>query len=185
MQDQSPSSIYESVNQDWFSYLSANQQSLLRVSLALLEQQDKLTALEDYSFIVFPASKAYEGFLKKILLDHALISYETYAGRRLRIGRALNPDVKITQRDKYWFYDDLIRIYGPELSKQIWQVWLECRNHIFHFFPGKEEIISLENARHCLEQLIDTMSTIVENSQQLRRIQADYAKTNLVLGKEN
>ncbi|KUK79482.1 MAG: hypothetical protein XD95_0351, partial [Microgenomates bacterium 39_7] len=88
--------------ENWYQYLTDWQIQLADVTSKLLQihQQDQ-EPLVDYSFIVFPMSKAYEGFLKKLFFDMKLISQETYEGHRFRIGRALNPDVSPNQRDQY------------------------------------------------------------------------------------
>jgi hypothetical protein len=109
--------------------------------------------LSDYSFIVFPAAKAYEGFLKDYLLKTGLLSQETYQSRRFRIGRALNPDVPQNQRDEFWLYDDLAHSCGKDVARQLWDTWLECRNHVFHFFPGEKSTLSLEKAGQHLAQI--------------------------------
>lgn len=161
MPDQTFPSIAQLQAHPCFAYLTANQQALVTTSIQLQARLEQLGQLDDYAFLIFPASKAYEGFLKQVLLDQGLINQETYRSRRFRIGRALNPDVWPQQRDKLWFFDDLLRLYGKDLADQIWQTWLSCRNHIFHFFPGKKEIITLAQAENCLHQLLDTMAAVV------------------------
>jgi len=106
-------------------------------------------------------AKAYEGFLKKYLLDLGLIDEKTHDSRRFRIGRALNPDVHRNQRDEYWLYDDIEHICGKPLAKQLWQTWLECRNRVFHFFPQEKGKIDLENARKKLDIMTETMENAV------------------------
>ena len=51
----------------WWDYLEEDLQELLRESTLLLDKVEKWEkTFHDYSFIVFPAAKAYEGFLKKL-----------------------------------------------------------------------------------------------------------------------
>jgi len=52
-------------------------------------QEDNIS---DYSFLVFPFAKAYEGFLKRFFLDMKLISKDEYYSDDIRIGRILNPN---------------------------------------------------------------------------------------------
>jgi hypothetical protein len=146
----------------WFKYLDVFQQNLVKTSFYLSDYFTKEKDINDFSFIVFPMAKAYEGFLKKILLDLQLITHKVYYGRRFRIGRALNPDVKVSQRDKWWLYDDLCRIFNDELARDIWQAWLQCRNHVFHFFPHGEKELNLEEAIACLRKMQLVMSAAVE-----------------------
>ena len=149
------------VQESWFRYLSPSQQQLMQTSLLLLEQAETDFLAPDYGYIIFSAAKAYEGLLKKYLLDTDLIDRQTYGDRRLRIGRALNPDVRHSHRDEYWLYDDVSRLCGEGMAAQIWQTWLDCRNHIFHFFPEQEETISLSEARRRVEQIIETLQALV------------------------
>jgi hypothetical protein len=113
--------------------------------------------LSDYSFIVFPAAKAFEGFLKDYLLSMGLISKETHQSKRFRIGRALNPDVPQNQRDVWWLYDDVSHTCGEETARHLWTTWLECRNHVFHFFPGEKSSMTLERAAQHLAQIEHSM----------------------------
>jgi hypothetical protein len=145
----------------WFKYLGPLQADLVKTSFYLSEQFVENHYINDYSFIVFPMAKAYEGFLKKVLLDLNLITHKVYYGRRFRIGRALNPDVRPNQRDKWWLYDDLSRIFNQELAREIWQTWLECRNHVFHFFPNGEQTLNMDEAKSCLNKMQVVMETTI------------------------
>lgn len=146
----------------WFQYLDPGQQDLVTTSFHLSEQFKDNNSISDFSFVVFPMAKAYEGFLKRILLDMQLINHKVYYGRRFRIGRALNPDVNPKQRDQWWLYDDVARIFNEELAREIWQTWLECRNHVFHFFPNGDQRLSLIDATSCLNKMQNVMAVTVE-----------------------
>lgn len=131
----------------WFQYLTPWQQQLAQTSEALINHfsQNKVY-VADYSFLVFPMAKAYEGFLKKLLFDWQLINQAVYEGNRFRIGRALNPDVSRDQRDQYWLYDDVVRLTNDEIAHQLWQAWLKGRNRVFHFFPKDASSLSFKQA---------------------------------------
>jgi len=146
----------------WLKYLDPGQENLVKTSFYLSQQFVDENYINDFSFIVFPMAKAYEGFLKKVLLDLNLISHKVYYGRRFRIGRALNPDVSPKQRDQWWLFDDLSRIFNQGLAQEIWQTWLQCRNHIFHFFPNGEQVLSLDEAISCLNKMEIVMKTTIE-----------------------
>lgn len=140
----------------WFKFLEPDQQRSVLLAFELVEREKKLsTGFSDYSFALFPISKAFEGFLKKFLLSMNLISEEVYWGRHFRIGRALNPDVSLSQRDEWWLYDDIEASCGPELARALWKAWLECRNHVFHYFPGNPNELSLQQVEQKLHVLID------------------------------
>ncbi len=141
-------------SENWYSYLTDWQRQLVDTTSKLIKQQENNNDyFVDYSFIVFPMAKAYEGFLKKFFLDLRLISVETYEGRRFRIGRALNPDVSYNQRDKYWIYDDVSRYCNGNVARQLWDAWLHCRNRVFHFFPKDQGLLSLADAKSKVEEL--------------------------------
>ncbi len=146
----------------FLKYLDPSQENLIKTSYYLSQQFVDKKHIEDFSFIVFPMAKAYEGFLKKVLLDLNLISHKVYYGRRFRIGRALNPDVSLKQRDKWWLYDDLTRMLNEELAQEIWQTWLQCRNHVFHFFPDGGKALSFDEATGCLNKMQDVMEATIK-----------------------
>jgi hypothetical protein len=133
-------------NASWLKYLDVYQQKLVLVSLSLMKKRDELSGLEDYSFMVFPMAKAYEGFLKKVFFDLRLIDKETYEGRRFRIGRALNPDIRPDQRDEDWLYDNVANKFGNETARQLWNTWLRCRNRVFHYFANEQQFLSFDEA---------------------------------------
>ena len=156
--------------ENWYNYLTVWQRQLVEVSSKLLKQFDSDgDDMIDYSFIVFPMAKAYEGFLKKLFLDFGLISQTTYDGRRFRIGRALNPDVSVHQRDKYWLFDDVARVCSQQVARQLWDAWLHCRNRVFHYFPKDQGIINLKEAQEKVEEINLAMRSAVACYQTQKR----------------
>lgn len=157
-------SLTKAIHQDWFKHLSKKQQDLIELSIFLYERETRPNSsrLVDYGFIVFPMSKAYEGFLKKYLLDHNLITKRVYDGRRFRIGRALNPDIRKKYRDDLWLYDEVSQVCGQKLSRKMWNTWLECRNRVFHYFPREFHFLNLEEAASKLKMVVSTMQEMVE-----------------------
>ena len=160
----------------WLKYLDPGQKELVEISFYLSQEFADKNHLQDFSFIVFPMAKAYEGFLKKVLLDLNLITHKVYYGRRFRIGRALNPDVSPNQRDQWWLFDDLSRIFNHGLAQEIWQTWLQCRNHVFHFFPNGEQKLNLEEAMSCLNQMQTVMKTTIGLIEERREKKANQTK---------
>lgn len=143
------------LHQPWWDELSSWQQEALELSHQLYQRElNTQTRFPDYSFIVFPAAKAYEGFLKDLLFKLHLIDKPTYESRRFRIGRALNPDIHNGRRDEQWLYDDVTRQFGKDIARQLWETWLECRNHIFHYFPHQENQLTLIQAKHRLDIIL-------------------------------
>lgn len=147
----------------WFEYLGPKQQQLVLLAFQLLEREKELQSnFIEYAFIVFPMSKAYEGFLKQYFFELALIDTGTFEGKRFRVGRALNPDIRRSQRDEFWLYDDLEHLCGEPMARELWETWLECRNRVFHFFPaGKEPTVTLERAETLLNRVREAMEQAV------------------------
>lgn len=155
--------LAELFHQEKFSVLESWQRQLLEDSLkAARVWQDNPVLLTDYAQIVFPASKAYEGFLKMYLFKLGLISKETYRSKRFRIGRSLNPDVYPNQRDEWWLYDDVEQQCGKAVARQLWNAWLDCRNRLFHYFPAHPVQLSYLEALESLRTIGITMSEAVE-----------------------
>lgn len=150
-------------NRSWFQKLPAGQRDLLTQSLFLLSDMKTYPRkFYDYSFIVMPASKAFEGFVKELLYKINLISQRKYEGDRFRVGKALNPELEhIPKLKRVALYDDLAELFGSEeVSKRLWQTWKQCRNRIFHFFPKLKQAITLKEAEGRLLQIFKTMEFV-------------------------
>ena len=153
----------------WFKELEPEQKALIHDGLQLLELEiealgsgSKKEQYYDYSFVLFPFSKAYEGFLKHYLYRLNLIDKETLESRRFRIGRAINPDVRKNQRDENWFYEDIERLCGSHTARQLWDTWLVCRNRVFHYFPPKVKHLSITQAQDSVQLVIDSLRIAIE-----------------------
>lgn len=115
-------------------------------------------AFHDYSFVVFPAAKAYEGFLKKVFFDMKFLSEEDYYGKRFRIGRALNPQLEPRLRPLESIYDKLRHFTGSNaLGDELWNTWKESRNLIFHWFPDERRVITYAEAKQRIDMIIGSI----------------------------
>lgn len=148
-------------NRPWWSYLPSDIQESLELSFKLSEMSANWSRrFHDYSFIVFPAAKAYEGFLKKFFLDMNFITKADYYGRHFRIGKALNPDLEEKYKDEGWVYEKLASYCkGEELPAKLWKTWKESRNLVFHWFPEEKNTLSHGEA---VEKLLMVVSAIDE-----------------------
>lgn len=106
----------------------------------------------DYSFMVFPFAKVYEGFLKKYFLKIGAINEHQYYSDHWRVGKALNPQLEKELRGES-VYDHL----DPDLGNVLWKAWKEGRNAVFHYFPQKNQVLSFEKARDVINQLTSAM----------------------------
>lgn len=143
----------------WWTYLEEDLRELIGESFILIDRAEQWTEkFHDYSFVVFPAAKAYEGFLKKMFLDLEFISSEDYYGSRFRIGRALNPSLENKYRLES-VYDKLVISCdgGRPLADQLWVTWKDARNTIFHWFPDEKRAITLDEAKIKLDEIIDAI----------------------------
>jgi hypothetical protein len=146
-------------NRIWWAYVHHDIQELLKESELLVEHVGKWkNHFHDYAFVVFPAAKAYEGFLKKLFYDLEFITQEDYYGKRFRIGRALNPALEPRFRELESVYDKLIQYcHGEELPEALWQMWKKGRNMSFHWFPEEKNAITFAEAKKIVYEIFDTM----------------------------
>jgi len=161
----------------WWNYVHEDIRELILQSILLTKTAEKwekdITSrikydsfnrhkFHDYSFIVFPAAKAYEGFLKKVFLDLGFITEEDYFGKHFRIGKALNPSLEKRLRISEGVYDKVVKYCsGEALAKTLWSTWKDCRNLLFHWFPNERNAISLEEARGCVDKVIFAMDQMM------------------------
>lgn len=149
----------------WWGYLGSDLQELLITSEFVYEDVkgwgNELTngknRFHDYSFVVFPAAKAYEGFLKKLFLSLGFITEEDYYGKHFRIGKALNPSLpKELVRESV--YGKMIQfLQSHTLADKLWDTWRLSRNLAFHWFPNEKNALTLPEAGERIEMIIDAI----------------------------
>jgi hypothetical protein len=143
----------------WYDYLEEDLRELLEQSFELMEKVPSWhDGFHDYSFIVFPAAKAYEGFLKKMFLDLNFITKEDYYGRHFRIGKALNPQLEPRFRTEESIYDRLVSFTGDNsLADDLWDTWKNCRNLVFHWFPDEKRAITFDEAKTRILRIVSAI----------------------------
>jgi len=144
----------------WWPYLEEDLQELLKTTLLLIEKVKSWEVeFHDYSFLVFPAAKAYEGYLKKLFLDKGFITEEDYCGKHFRIGKALNPSLERRFREES-VYDKIVNYCGgKELADLLWETWKTCRNLLFHWFPKEKRAITFGEAEERVAMIIKVIDT--------------------------
>lgn len=142
----------------WWGYLHEDLQELLKESAKLYETVGNWQErFHDYSFVVFSAAKAYEGFLKQVFLDLGFITREDFYGKHFRVGKALNPSLDKKFRHES-VYDKIVQFcHGPELADSMWETWRSSRNLLFHWFPEERNVISYEEAGQSIDLILSTM----------------------------
>jgi hypothetical protein len=120
------------------------------------QNQPNGNLVSDYSFLVFPFAKGYEGFLKKFLLDLNLIHPEEYFSDDIRIGRILNPKY-VKESDNVFHRICDHSKEGTHISQRLWDAWKRGRNSVFHYFPHNFKKLSYEEALEIIHELANVM----------------------------
>ncbi len=116
---------------------------------------------KDYSFMVFPFAKAYEGFLKQLFKDVGFISHLDYISDHLRLGKLMSPNLIGRLGDRS-LYKKIRESVSEELANKLWETWKAGRNQIFHYFPHNLKAISFEEANKIIERILATMEEAYE-----------------------
>ena len=148
----------------FWQYLSEGQRGLIEQGLYLLEDSKKHPDVQitDYSYLVFPFAKAYEGFLKQLFLDLGFISEKDYNGTHFRIGKALNPHLEKALRYES-VYDKVVRRCGGSriLADEMWINWKRGRNLVFHYFPHNLRALPYNEAEEIISSIVEVMQRSV------------------------
>jgi len=143
---------------DFWFYLSKNQKDLINEGLYLMNDVIKNHAyyFKDYSFLVFPFAKAYEGFLKQLFLDVKFISHLDYISDHLRLGKLLSPNLvnKLKERSLYKKIKDKA---GQDLADKIWNAWKIGRNQVFHYYPHNLKALTFSQAENIIDNILSAM----------------------------
>lgn len=148
---------------EFWQYLSQNQKDLILEGQYLMNDiiEDHAYQFKDYSFLVFPFAKAYEGFLKQIFRDKKLISRLDYISDHLRLGKLMSPNL-IGKLGPDSLYIKIQEQYSQELADKVWNVWKKGRNEIFHYFPHNIKAISFNESRVICMDILRTMEEVYE-----------------------
>ena len=148
-----------------WQFLSQPQQALVEQGYFLLEDvKNHVPAfrISDYSFLVFPFAKAYEGFLKKLFLDLGIIKRWQYEDDHFRIGKTLSPYMQKRLKQNS-VYLRLTQLTGNSaFADELWRVWREGRNQIFHYFPHNIRSLTLAEAKERVALITDSMKDITQ-----------------------
>jgi len=117
----------------------------------------------DYSYLVFPFAKLFEGFLKDALFDLEVITLRDYKSTHFRIGKVLSPNLarRLGPRSAYAI---LRARYGASLPDTLWHAWKQGRNLTFHYFPSDFRILSREQALTTINLIIQAMQLTLEQT---------------------
>ncbi len=138
-------------------YFSSTQKDLIQEGEYLMSvAKEKEHKFKDFSFLVFPYAKAYEGYLKQLFLDVGYINHLDYISDHFRIGKYLSPHLiqKLGERS---IYTQIIRNSSEDLASQIWEMWKTGRNEVFHYYPHNIKRLTFNDARILNEDILQTM----------------------------
>lgn len=140
-----------------WKYLPTEIQGLINDGEILLDHaQEHISDISDYSYLVFPFAKAYEGFLKRLFLDLNLIREDQYYGDDIRIGRILNPHF-ISEKENVFDKVCSHAGNGTDVAMQMWRAWKNGRNEVFHYFPHNFRRLTFEEASKIITELVEAM----------------------------
>lgn len=144
----------------FWQYLSEGQKGLIEEGLFLLDHSTTDTTnhhIRDYSYLVFPFAKAYEGFLKQLFLDMGFITLHDYHSEHFRIGMALNPYLEKRLRFRSVYDKLVLHCSGYASADAMWDIWKRGRNLVFHYFPHNVRALSLDEARSLIQEILLVM----------------------------
>jgi hypothetical protein len=149
----------------WWNYLGEDLQKLFETSMFLASTVKSwggdlpggAKEFNDYAFVVFPAAKAYEGFLKKMFLDLGFITQEDYFGKHFRIGKSLNPSLPKGIRAQEVYGKIVKHCGGKELADNLWETWRVGRNLTFHWFPNEKNAVTFDEAVKRVDMIISSI----------------------------
>lgn len=134
-------------------YLSSHQQELLKDTQTIFNRLELRDGISDYSFLVSPVAKLYEGFLKDFFLKIGIISEVEYESDRFRVGKTLNPSLRYKRFSVFQKLSDSHE-KGEELAETLWDAWKFGRNEIFHYFPGNYKNLTKQEAEDRIALLL-------------------------------
>lgn len=154
--------MIKSGSQLWH-YMSATQRQLAEDGQLLIEDRARHPneKISDYSYLVFPYAKLYEGFLKRLFRDLGIISDHEYTSTHFRLGKVLSPNL-IRRLGTRSAYGAVSKRYGETLAETLWQTWKQGRNLVFHYFPHNVRRLNETEAIEIITMIVATMTRAVE-----------------------
>jgi hypothetical protein len=153
------------------THLSPQQESLIS-DLQTIRNCLRQNHISDYSFLVAPIAKAYEGYLKDFFLKIGIIDKFNYKSDRFRVGKTLNPSLRYKRFSIFQKLTDLHE-NGEELAEKLWDAWKFGRNEILHYFPHNLKKLSQSEAE---DRIALILNAIIKSGQFINENQSTYAK---------
>lgn len=161
------------ISTDLKNYLTSSENHMIGQGFHLIEEaKNHMGYFEDFSFVVFPFAKTYEGFLKRVFYDLNFITRTEYNSKHFRVGKVMSPNLVRRLRDRS-VYKKICDKVGCDLSDTIWHTWKVGRNEVFHFYAEDIRPITLGEAEEKIKLILTTME------QTLRRLKTDRVRIKL------
>ena len=153
----------EDIYGKFWEYLSQNQKDLILEGNFLMNEVIKHGNYEfkDYSFLIFPFAKAYEGYLKQLFRDKGFLTRMDYISSHLRLGKLMSPNL-VDRLGKKSLYRQMKEYATADLADLVWDTWKMGRNQVFHYFPHNVQAVSFEKAEEIISQIITAMREAYE-----------------------
>jgi hypothetical protein len=150
-------------------FLNPAQKLLINDIEIVLSRIENFDHISDYSFLVAPAAKAYEGYLKDFFLKIGLIDKYTHQSDRFRVGKTLNPSLRYKRFSIFQKLADIDN-NGEALAETLWDAWKFGRNQIFHYFPNSLQSLDRPEAENRIGLIL---KAIIESGEFYARHQND------------
>ncbi len=164
-----------------WQYMSPMQRQLAIDGQLLIEDRERHPNehLSDYSYLVFPFAKLYEGFLKELFRDLSIITEREYASAHFRLGKVLSPNL-VRRLGNRSAYNTITKRYNETLANTLWNTWKQGRNLVFHYFPHNVRRLTLAEAKQIVDMIVDSMAVAVEQTRPKKQPQKVILATGLV-----
>lgn len=141
-----------------WGYLSKPQKDLITQGKFIINEviEEGRFNFNDYSFLVFPFAKAYEGFLKQLFLDVGFITKLDYDSDHFRLGKVMSPNLEL-KLGNHSVFRKIANLAGEDLAYEIWDAWKMGRNQVFHYFPHNIKSLEFKEAQQIVLKIINTM----------------------------
>lgn len=146
---------------EFWKYLSQPQRDLILEGQYLMNEviRHNKYQFKDYSFLIFPYAKAYEGYLKQLFKDIKFISHLDYISDHFRLGKVMSPNLTEKLGDRS-LYKKMSETVSPEFADRVWSTWKLGRNQIFHYFAHNLKSVSFEEAENIINEILKTMEEV-------------------------
>ena len=141
-----------------WQFMSDTQRQLALDGQLLIEDRKRHPneQLSDYSYLVFPFAKLYEGFLKALLWNLGIITEREHLSSHFRLGKVLSPNL-IRRLKDHSAYAQISSRFGEDLAIELWDTWKQGRNLVFHYFPHNVRRLSIVDAQATIDLITRAM----------------------------